>query len=79
MNRFIFILLVVLLVGFVVQQSQVVERVKVVDPVLRVPKEEYHVNMENLTNYLSEIPDKTEALYKSVATKIKKWTSKDKR
>jgi len=79
MNRSVFILLVAFLVGFVMQQSRVVERVKVVDPVLRVPKEEYHVNMENLTTYLSKIPGKTEDLYKSVSKKIKKWASPDKR
>jgi len=79
MNRFFLILLLIFLIGFVMQQSQVVERVKVVDPVLRVPKEEYHVNMENLTDYLGSIPDKTENFVKTVSKKIKKWTSPDKR
>jgi len=79
MNRSVLILLVAFLVGFVMQQSRMVERVKVVDPVLNVPKDEYRVNMENLTDYLGSIPDKTENFVKTVSKKIKKWTSPDKR
>lgn len=79
MNRFLFILFLVFLVGFVIQQSQVIQRVKVVDPVLRVPKEEYHLNRENLTDYLHGLAAQTGDFFKSVPKKIKQGTSPPKR
>lgn len=58
MIKFLVILLILALVMFVVNQSQVIETVKVMDGRLGVAKDEYHLNLENLFKYFHGISKK---------------------
>lgn len=62
MGRFILSLTILFLVLFVIQESHLVEKKDVPDTRLGVSREEYHLNWDNLKEYLQGIPEKVKKL-----------------
>lgn len=62
MGKFISILLIVFIVFFIVQQSNLMETKKVMDARLGVATEQYSVNWDNLGKYFIEIKKKIEKM-----------------
>lgn len=58
MNKFVGVLIVIFLILFVIQQSNVIEKKTVRDQGLGVNRDEYHLNLDNLRDYLNDIPGK---------------------
>ena len=64
--RYLFLLIIIFLVVFVVQQSHLFIKEKVMDVRLGVYRDEYHVMPENLKEYLVDIPEKVKKYYKQI-------------
>ncbi|HOW34843.1 MAG TPA: hypothetical protein PL155_00305 [Candidatus Omnitrophota bacterium] len=55
MIKFLIIVLILCLVLFIIQQSNLFETVRVMDGRLGVPKDETHINWDNLSKYFDGI------------------------
>lgn len=56
MGKLIFILIIIFLVAFIIQQSHLFETTRVMDVRLGVATDQYRVNWDNLFEYLNNIP-----------------------
>ena len=62
MRTFLTFLIIIFLIVFIAQQSHVVEEVKVVDRTWGFTKKDYRVNLDNLKDYLQNIPAQIQKL-----------------
>ncbi len=63
MSKLFTVLILLFIVGFVVQQSNLFETKKAYDARLGVATDEYNVNWDNLFKYLGEIPIKIKKMF----------------
>ena len=59
----VFFLIILFLIIFIVQQSNLIEAKKVMDARLGVATEEFHLNWDNLQKYLDNIPKETKKIF----------------
>ncbi len=62
MAKFVTILVILFLIIFVIQQSNVIVKTSVMDSRIGVTKDEYHLEWSNLMTYLADIPSKIQSI-----------------
>ena len=70
MSGFLKFLIIAFVVLFVIQQSNLFEKTRILDPRFASERDEYRINWNNLISYISNIPENIKLLFNNIKQSI---------